>query len=412
MTCPYCAASLPDGARLCSACGKLLAPTAPPPGPPAGQGAPPYLGGPQAGAPWTAPTGVPPRWGPGAPPGGPGYGTPYGHTPNVYHALFDPRQLPPETAEAYRQHRLHATFSVFLAIFLHLVTFGFSSWVMIARKHSFLPRILPDDFTFGRGFGFLFIPFFNLYWMFVLLHRTVDRLALQTKLWEAGPAPSRGLATALAILNAIGAIPYLGLVVSVIPLPIVWAFSLAQMQAVCNRLALAAAPASARADMVMLERRMRLRWLGWTLLGPSALVVVATLVTFAGPAGGALEAIIGLTVFLALALGGAAMVYRGSLGTRETYHDLSGIAPQIVAGYLRLDKNAAWTVVWVAGILAALTGGIGLVTVASPQVEGAVEQGWASVGQAVGLVALAGYATYKARELQGQLAWLERATGE
>src|SRR5687768_11404689 len=144
MPCPYCGAALADGARLCTVCGRLIAP--PQPGPPSS-------------APPTAPSPVPQGPTPSPAPR-PAYqpGTSYRSDP--YGPFFDPGALPPETVAAWRQHRFHATFSVLLLLLVHVLTFGMASPFLVARKYTFLPRIRPDDFSTARAAGFLFIPFF------------------------------------------------------------------------------------------------------------------------------------------------------------------------------------------------------------------------------------------------------------
>jgi hypothetical protein len=411
MTCPYCTATLPDGSRLCQSCGRLLSPTAPPPSAPPPQQPPPHapsgaVPGPQN-PPWAGPPpGAPGPFGPG-----PGYQPPgFSSGGDPYHRLFDVRRLPPDAVAAYRQHQFKATFSVLLAVLVHVLTFGMASWPMIARKHSFLPRIKPDDFSTARGIGFLFIPFYNFYWCFVLAHRTVDRLALQTKLWGTGGPPSRGLGTALAILSVLTAIPYIGILILGLPYFIVWGFFLAQVQKACNALALAAAPETIRPAMLQLERWTRLRWIGWMLLGPSLVVITSAAGALLGrSSANALETVLGMSLFALVGAGGAVMLYLGSRDTRELYHTLSSGAPLTVAGYLRIDKNGAWTVVWVAGIFglfSLLSGVIGLV--GGGQSTSGTDAA-SALGQALGLLLLAGYGAYKALQLKAQIGWLESA---
>ena len=198
MVCPYCTATLPDGSRLCQSCGRLLAPSSLQAQPQVPSPQPP--GAPQGS--WTVP---PP--GPAGAPGpygsAPGYGGyPFAPVSDPYAPQFDARQLPPATAETYRRHQFRATFSVLVTILVHILTLGGASSFMVARKHSLLPRVKPDDFTMARGAGFLFIPFYNFYWTFVLFRRTADRLALQTKLWNTGSAPSRCSASSAERMRA------------------------------------------------------------------------------------------------------------------------------------------------------------------------------------------------------------------
>src|SRR5262245_54714050 len=116
MSCPYCGATLAAGARMCSACGRLIAPSQP---------------GPPSSAPPTTPLPVPPGHTP--PPGRPpAYqpGTSYRSDP--YGPFFDPGSLPPETVAAWRRHRFHATFSVLLLLLVHFLTFGMASPFLVA----------------------------------------------------------------------------------------------------------------------------------------------------------------------------------------------------------------------------------------------------------------------------------------
>ena len=300
-----------------------------------------------------------------------------------------------------------------VTVLLHFLTFGLVSSFMVARKNSYLPRIKADDFTMARGAGFLFIPFFNFYWVFVLFHRTADRLLLQTKLWEAGGAPSRNLGTALAILSVLTAIPYLGLLVLGLPYYIVWAFFLGQVQETCNRLALAAAPEAIRSAMRQLEQWTRLRWIGWMLLGPSLVVITSATGTLIRATGSTRdESMLGMAVFATVGAAGAVLLHLGSKDTRDLYHDLSGGAPLTVAGYLRIDKNAAWTIFWVAGgfgLMSLLVGMGALVSNTPTTLATDGTDAWSAIGQAAGLLLLAGYAVYKALQLRGQIGWLESA---
>jgi hypothetical protein len=390
MNCPYCTASLPDGSRLCQYCGRLLASSAPPqqsqvpvtetPGPAPGR--PGGFGQPETGFGRFGASGGSARSFPGDP----------------YSPTFDASRLPLDQADAYRQHRFHATSSVLMTIVLHFVTLGTLSWFLVARKHAFLPRIKPDDFSARRAAGFLFIPFFNLYWFFVLLRRTSDRLRLQTMLWGVGTPPSRALATALAISLAVGAVPYV----------FIWPFYLGRMQAACNALALAAAPESARASMLQLERWARLRWLGWTVLGPAIVIITSAAGVLIG-SGQAddLASLIGMGIFAVVAAAGGALLYTGSHQTRSVYHALSESTPWIVAGYLRIDKNAAWTVcgTMIAFGVITLVGALGgfseVMEPASP------DETSSSFGQATGMFLLAAYAWFKALQLRHQIRWLE-----
>ena len=209
------------------------------------------------------------------------------------------------------------------------------------------------------------------------------------------------------------AIPYLGLLVLGLPYYIVWAFFLGQVQATCNRLALAAAPEAIRSAMRQLEQWTRLRWIGWMLLGPSFVVITSstgTLIRATGSTRG--ESMLGMAVFAIVGAAGAVLLYLGSKDTRDLYQDLSGGAQLTVAGYLRIDKNAAWTMFWIAGGFGLMSLMVGTAALASntpstPTTDGT--DAWSAIGQAAGLLLLAGYAVYKALQLRGQIGWLESA---
>jgi hypothetical protein len=65
--------------------------------------------------------------------------------------------------------------------------------------------------TPGTAVGFLFIPFFNLYWNFIAfpgLVEKLNRMALQRGVY---PRASHGVAMTTAVLLACGVVPYLGL---------------------------------------------------------------------------------------------------------------------------------------------------------------------------------------------------------
>ncbi len=66
--------------------------------------------------------------------------------------------------------------------------------------------------TPGKAVGFLFIPFFNLYWMFVAYHglaKDIDTYLDQNRESKA-PRPSTGLVLATVIMMLLSMVPYLG----------------------------------------------------------------------------------------------------------------------------------------------------------------------------------------------------------
>jgi hypothetical protein len=334
----------------------------------------------------------------------------YSYTDDPYDRSFDVGSLSPETAAAYRQHRFHATFSVLLLILVHFLTLGLASPFLIARKYTFLPKLRSSDFSTGKAAGFLLIPFFSLYWVFVLCRRLVDRLTLQARLWNLPGAPSRALATTVAISWVASGIPYIGLLVLAPLYLVLWPIYLGQVQGVCNRLALAAAPVEVRPSMPRLEQATRSRWLGWIVLAP-ALVMLATVLTAGAvaPSRPVTETISVAVVLLVIAGGGGALVYLGVRGGHELQDELARTAPWILAAYLRIDKNAAWTVAWIAIPLASAFVVAGLVALVTPTSDAALSEAWPSIVLGVMIGVGGSYTVLRALQLKRRIAWLEAA---
>jgi hypothetical protein len=150
---------------------------------------------------------------------------------NVYTPMFDMTKVPNEQKEEFKKHAINKTFSIPGAIFLHFITFGIFTTIFCGLKHSKLPIIKPDDFSGGKAIGFLFIPLYNLYWIFVFWLRLADRINFQLRLRNQPAAVSKGLLTTAVIIMII---PYVGLLSWLILFPIV----LGQIQSASNKLAL------------------------------------------------------------------------------------------------------------------------------------------------------------------------------
>ena len=324
-----------------------------------------------------------------------------------YSPHFDPASVPPATIAAWRQHRFEATFSVALVLLVHLLTLGTASPFLLGRKYAFLPRIRPDDFFTAKAIGFLFIPFYALYWVFVLCGRIVNRLRLQGLLWGVPNAPSKQLASILAGGWVLGAIPYVNMVVWFPLYLLLWPIFLVQVQRFCNALALAAAPDDARPAMLALERATRWRWIGWMLVAPCLALVVTSVVTGVVVMPQRIpELVVGVAFFLALAGGGAALIAVGTRRAQGVQGDLEAIAPTILAAYLRIDKNAAWCLTWIAGILSVAFVMAGFATVHAPEPTTPPQEGWPSVALGTILGVGAAYAATRALQLKQEIARL------
>jgi hypothetical protein len=119
---------------------------------------------------------------------------------DVYDQGFDLTQIPEQQRELYKQHTL-TEFPTWLLVVLFFLTIGIFPTIYHGLKHSRLPQIKADDFTAGQGIGFLFIPFFNLYWLFRFWLSLTDKINLQYRLRNRPPPISRGLVLTMCILD-------------------------------------------------------------------------------------------------------------------------------------------------------------------------------------------------------------------
>lgn len=89
---------------------------------------------------------------------------------------------------------------------IHFCKLHWRNWHVAIRLTGFREH---DE---GRAVGFLFIPFFNLYWVFPsyqTLSQLLNRLMAQPR-YATGRPTNTGMATAYCILNICSIIPYLG----------------------------------------------------------------------------------------------------------------------------------------------------------------------------------------------------------
>lgn len=150
---------------------------------------------------------------------------------HIYNPLLRLDDIPQVQQTEFRRHQLRY-FSTPLAILLHYLTLGCFSTIFCGLKHSRLSAIRPDDFTAARALGFLLIPAFNVYWIFVFWLRLADRINFQFRL-RGRPAPvSKSLILTSLILLFV---PYLGVFLNYLVLmPII----VGQVQSANNALAL------------------------------------------------------------------------------------------------------------------------------------------------------------------------------
>jgi hypothetical protein len=137
-------------------------------------------------------------------------------------------QLPDGERVVFGQHRL-GKFPAWLAAVLHMLTFGVFSLFYFGSLHGSLPKLTNDDPGAGKGVGFMFIPYFNLYWMFFSPLRLVDRINLQFQLrGEEAPISRQAVLVASITSLVLMLFPYF--------IPLAWVFSAWQTQRAINRL--------------------------------------------------------------------------------------------------------------------------------------------------------------------------------
>jgi uncharacterized protein DUF4339 len=150
----------------------------------------------------------------------------------IYEDYFDPNSLSDQEREDFKKNFFFDNFSTGVAILLHFVTFGIFTFIFCGLKFDKLPKLHHDDFGAGKAIGFMFIPIFNLYWLFMFWRSLAKRINLQFKLRNRPDAVSLGLATTVCILTLI---PYVGMAVNFLILkPILFS----QIQNASNELAL------------------------------------------------------------------------------------------------------------------------------------------------------------------------------
>lgn len=98
-------------------------------------------------------------------------------------------------------------FLLWLFIMFIIMMLYYKMWAAIQDGHA---RTTP-----GKAVGFMFIPFFNLYWMFQAIWGfSMDYNAyIERHSIEARPLPA-GLFLTFCILSLVGAIPYIGMIIN------------------------------------------------------------------------------------------------------------------------------------------------------------------------------------------------------
>lgn len=171
-------------------------------------------------------------------------------TQGTIYRSVTPQLIPAGHRAAYAHHEL-AHLDRWKLGLAHVVTLGLASLVHFGLVHGRLPKVADDDPTPGRAIGFMFIPYFNLYWVFQNALRLVDRLNLQFTLREQPRRVSRPLIVAACVVTVI---PYLNMLLA----PVVWFFAAMHLQQAVNDLAAegSALPADLLRDASPAEARV------------------------------------------------------------------------------------------------------------------------------------------------------------
>ena len=91
---------------------------------------------------------------------------------DLYQENLDPSTvLTPEQVEQYKQNQL-TSFGPGLAVFLSIITLGIFPLIFYGLKNEQLPRVKEVDASNGKFIGFMFIPYFNIYWQIVAWARS------------------------------------------------------------------------------------------------------------------------------------------------------------------------------------------------------------------------------------------------
>lgn len=135
---------------------------------------------------------------------------PYEHPqqPIGYQQRYYPMAVPAGAAA----HELSG-FSPGLVLLFHVLKLGVFSFVHFQLMHGRLPKLRPDDPSAGKAIGFMFIPVFNLYWVFFANLRLIDRIDEQRRFAGLPPTDARGLFITTMVLLFIPCVNLAGLVV-------------------------------------------------------------------------------------------------------------------------------------------------------------------------------------------------------
>jgi serine/threonine protein kinase len=157
----------------------------------------------------------------------------YPQHPMVYTTMVSPYRAPQALSEQEKYQLRHHTlkhFPVWGAVLLHYLTFGLFSMIHFGLQHDRFPEAQSNDPNAAKAVGFMFIPYFNLYWGVFAPYRLAERINLQTQIRGRGDAVSK---TFILVSAIFGIFPYLNILFG-IPF---WGIGVYQLQKAINALA-------------------------------------------------------------------------------------------------------------------------------------------------------------------------------
>jgi len=148
----------------------------------------------------------------------------------VYQKEFRIDSLPKSDVSNMMYHWFKSELHTARVVVLNVLSLGLFWTVYCWLHHSDLPHIKEDDFTATKWIWFLFIPFFNLYWICKFWLRLVNRVNFQFKLRNMKQPVSKWLAITFVVLQYI---PYVNLVA----IPVFWSIVVGQIESAVRQLA-------------------------------------------------------------------------------------------------------------------------------------------------------------------------------
>jgi len=165
------------------------------------------------------------------------YGQPQGYAPQPAAPYGAPigYVTPAGYANAPSSAHYLTSFSGAGAIVLHFLTCGIFTFIHFGLMHGKLPRVRPDDPSAGKAIGFMFIPLFNIYWLFFSYLRLIDRVNEQRRVAGLPPSELKGLFITSMLLSFV---PFINFFAA----PILFPIFLGSMRGSVNELVRATRP--------------------------------------------------------------------------------------------------------------------------------------------------------------------------